>query len=812
MEDPRIGTIGEPGVGTRRRLGAAARSKRRRTAWGAGATLLAIVGIAGASLGATALARSDAHRSHEAFVASSAEIASTLKLTILHEEDLVVSAQAFFAEHSDATNTEFVRWASAIRAFDRYPELVGFGFSEIVPASQLDSYAARVTKDPPATLGPGGKFQLWPEGDRPYYCLAPVGRTRRGSVGPAAGFDFCAADPKGSMLAALDAERGVYAPVKFGHSTSLSISSAVYRAGAVPSTPAGRRAALLGWVGMAVVPRLVMERALQGHPGMTATMRFRQGPSDVAFSSGTRPNGARTVSRDLHNGWTVLTFRAVEAGGVFRNAGASAVLGAGLAVSVLLAVLLFVLATGRARAWRVVDDKTDELRHQALHDSLTGLPNRALVVDRADQLLARNRRAGCDGAAMFLDLDEFKNVNDNLGHEAGDELLKAVADRLAGCLRESDTVGRIGGDEFVVLVDGGPLNVGAGRVADRLLDVLRQPFDLAGAVMPVTVTASIGIAVGDRSSAGALLRDADVAMYLAKGAGKNRYETFGPQMEIDVRHRYEMEFDLRSALEADQFRLVYQPIYSLDDLSVTGVEALLRWDHPTLGVVSPGEFIPLLEASGHIVEVGRAVLIEACRQMASWHSAGSELGVSVNVSARQLDHDVIVDQVREALALSGLDAAMLTIEVTETALMANADTTAQRLHQLKALGVQLAIDDFGTGYSSLAYLQKFPVDSLKIDRTFTDGISRSPESKALIHTLVQLGRDLGLRTLAEGVETSEQIDHLRGQHVNEAQGFLLARPLDPVTFETTILGYAPQPAGEHAIQASRPLKELSPLL
>jgi diguanylate cyclase (GGDEF)-like protein len=798
MEDPGIGTIEEPGVGARRRLEAVARSKRRRRAWAAAATLLAIAGIAGASVGAAVLARNDSNRSHEAFVASSAEIASTLELTILHEEDLVVSAQAFFAEHSHATNTEFVRWANAIRAFERYPELVGFGFSEIVPASQLASYAARVTADPPAPV-PGGRFQVLPAGNRSYYCLSPVGRTRLAGSGPPVGFDFCAADPAGLALLGRDTGRGAYAPVDFGSSTSLSVSTPVYRGGVAPSTPAGRRAAFLGWVGMAVVPKLVLARALAGHPGMAATMRFREGRSDVVFSGGTRPKGARTVSQDLHNGWTVQTFREVETGGVFGNAGASAVLGAGIAMSFLLAALLFVLATGRARAWRLVDDKTDELRHQALHDSLTGLPNRALVVDRADQLLARNRRAGCDGAAMFLDLDEFKNVNDNLGHEAGDDLLKAVAERLASCLRESDTVGRIGGDEFVVLVDGGPLHVGPDLVAERLLDVLRQPFELAGAPTPVTVTASIGIAVGDRRSAGELLRDADVAMYLAKGAGKNRYEVFGPQMEIDVRQRYEMEFELRSALEAHQFRLVYQPIYNLDDLAVIGVEALLRWDHPTLGVVSPGEFIPLLEASGHIVEVGRAVLIEACRQMASWHAAGSELGVSVNVSARQLDHDVIVDQVREALALSGLDAAMLTIEVTETALMANADTTAQRLHQLKALGVQLAIDDFGTGYSSLAYLQKFPVDSLKIDRTFTDGISRSPESKALIHTLVQLGRDLGLRTLAEGVETSEQIDQLRGQHVNEAQGFLLARPLDPVTFETTILGHTPQPAGEHAM-------------
>jgi EAL domain-containing protein (putative c-di-GMP-specific phosphodiesterase class I) len=321
---------------------------------------------------------------------------------------------------------------------------------------------------------------------------------------------------------------------------------------------------------------------------------------------------------------------------------------------------------------------------------------------------------------------------------------------------------------------------------------MRQPFELDVAPMPLTVTVSVGIAVGDRSSPGELLRDADVALYLAKAAGKNCYEVFRPEMDTHIRQRYELEFDLRSALESDQFRLVYQPIYNLDDLSVVGVEALLRWDHPTLGTVPPDEFIPLLESSGRILQVGRWVLIEACGQMASWRARGSALEVSVNVSGRQLDHDVIVDDVREALERSGLDPSMLTIEVTETALMRNTETTARRLRELKALGVQLAIDDFGTGYSSLAYLEKFPVDCLKIDRAFTSAMSSSTESRALVRTLVQLGRDLGLTTLAEGVETTEQVDRLRDEHVDLAQGFLMSRPMDPETLATTILQLAPE--------------------
>ena len=447
----------------------------------------------------------------------------------------------------------------------------------------------------------------------------------------------------------------------------------------------------------------------------------------------------------------------------------------------LLAALVLILATGRARALRLVVEKTGELRYQSLHDPLTGLPNRALIADRIEQLLARNRRNGSLGAALYVDLDEFKNVNDTLGHGAGDRLLQAVAARLTTSLRDADTIGRMGGDEFVVLIDGASLQSAPELVAERLLEVHAAAVRcLEGeTASPIVVTASVGIAIGDREIPGELLRDADVALYQAKAAGKNCYQRFHPEMDTHIQRRFDLEFDLRAALADDQFRLVYQPIYNLDDLSLVAVEALLRWDHPSRGVIQPDEFIPLLEASGQIIEVGRWVLNTACTQMAAWRARGSDLAIAVNVSGRQLDRDIVVDHVHEALEMSGLDPAVLTIEVTETALMRNVDTTARRLRELKALGVEIAVDDFGTGYSSLAYLQRFPVDCLKIDRTFTDAITRSPESDALIHTLVQLGKDLGLKTLAEGVESIDQVDHLRREHVNEAQGFLLARPLDP---------------------------------
>jgi diguanylate cyclase (GGDEF)-like protein len=416
---------------------------------------------------------------------------------------------------------------------------------------------------------------------------------------------------------------------------------------------------------------------------------------------------------------------------------------------------------------------------------LTGLPNRGLIMDRIDQLLVRNRRNRTVGAALYVDLDDFKNVNDSLGHAAGDQLLVAVATRMASTLRGADSIGRMGGDEFVVLIDGSDPEVAPEQVAERLLHAMRQPFELDGSSLHVN--ASIGIAVGDRTAPGDLLRDADIALYQAKAGGKNRFTFFHPEMESDISRRIMLEFDLRSALSAEQFYLVYQPIYNLNDLTLVGVEALLRWQHPVEGLVVPDEFIPILEQTGLIHEVGAWVLNRACAQMAVWHGRGDSLKMSVNVSGRQLDDDKIVDNVREALLVSELVASALIIEVTETALMRDTASAMRRLQAVRDLGVSISVDDFGTGYSSLTYLQQFPVDCIKIDRSFVSAMGSSPEALALIRTFVQLGRDLGLNTLAEGVETTEQLDLLRADHVNEAQGYLFARPLDPEVLEAQIL-------------------------
>jgi diguanylate cyclase (GGDEF)-like protein len=444
---------------------------------------------------------------------------------------------------------------------------------------------------------------------------------------------------------------------------------------------------------------------------------------------------------------------------------------------------MLVLARSRGRALSLVDEKTGQLRHQAMHDALTGLPNRILALDRAEQMLARARRQNVSMAALYVDIDGFKHVNDTFGHAAGDDLLRNVANRLAGVVREGDTAARLGG-EFLVLVEGSSLDAGPEIVAERLLDVLRQPYDLKGAAgRPLTLTASVGIAVSARETADELVRDADLALYDAKAAGRNRYSLFRSDMQTASQDRLTLEMDLSEALAANELFLEYQPTFDLQTEEVAGVEALIRWTHPTRGTMAPDEFIPIAEESGLIIPIGRWVLEEACRQAAIWHGEGRRLGVAVNVSARQLDDDELIDDVRAALCASGLEAGLLTLEVTETTIMRDAAATAKRLHALKGLGVRIAIDDFGTGYSSLAYLRQFPADALKIDRSFISGIATSEQSTALIHTLVQLGRTLNIETLAEGIEDRAQLQTLQREQCDNGQGFLFSRPLSVEALE-----------------------------
>jgi diguanylate cyclase (GGDEF)-like protein len=426
----------------------------------------------------------------------------------------------------------------------------------------------------------------------------------------------------------------------------------------------------------------------------------------------------------------------------------------------------------------------EDIAFTSTHDELTGLPNRTLILDRVERMLVRTRRHGRPAAALMIGLDSFKSINETLGRAAGDELLLLVAQRLETVVRDTDSLGRLGSDEFIVIAEDDCLQGRLELAADRIQEALKEPFAL-GAIgnASVNVRASIGIALATPARAEELLREADIAMTQAKWDGKNRCVVFRTEMRETAEDRMELETDLRNALANDQFFLVYQPTFDLHDMTPTGVEALIRWRHPTRGVVVPNEFIPVLESTGMILEVGRWVLRQACLQGAKWRSAGYQVAMAVNVSGRQLDGINFVHEVRGALAESGLDARALTLEITETTIMRDIEEAGHRLALVKDLGVRVAIDDFGTGYSSMAQLQRLPVDTLKIDRSFISGLTASQESKSVVQALVQLGNALSIETLAEGIEQPQELSFLQEARCNSGQGFLYARPLEAPAVE-----------------------------
>ena len=448
----------------------------------------------------------------------------------------------------------------------------------------------------------------------------------------------------------------------------------------------------------------------------------------------------------------------------------------------------------------------DRLRHDSLHDGLTGLPNRLLLQDRLGQCIRRSRRDGTYRyAVLFLDLDRFKIVNDSLGHAAGDKLLHAIAERLQSSLRDTDSisrgaplesggttaadgqggnvVARLGGDEFTVVLDGIRCPEDAARVAERLLRELRAPCQVAGE--EVFTTVSIGIALGggglgDYETPEELIRDADAAMYRAKSLGKDRYEVFDPSMHESAVARLRLETDLRRAVEAGQLVLHYQPVLDLNTRELQGFEALVRWAHPSRGLVAPEEFIPMAEETGLILPIGRWVMREACRQLGAWQRTGCaplSLWVSVNVSARQFADAGLVSQVEQALRESNLEPARLKLEITETALLPAAGAAPSVMRRISDAGIGLYLDDFGTGYSSLSYLHRLPLQGVKIDRSFTAAAAERRDYAAVVHSVVSLARNLRIQVVAEGIETVEQVALFQALDCGFGQGFFFSEPL-----------------------------------
>ncbi len=448
------------------------------------------------------------------------------------------------------------------------------------------------------------------------------------------------------------------------------------------------------------------------------------------------------------------------------------------------------------------------LTHQAFHDELTRLANRSLFLNRVSHAIAHAPRGRHPAAVLFLDLDDFKKVNDSLGHAVGDELLIAAAQRLQICVRPGDTIARLGGDEFAVLLEDVDDLVDVEAVAERISTAVRAPFHVRG--RDVFIGVSIGIAsvvLGD--IADDVLRNADLAMYYAKARRKGRYAIYERGMHAEMMERLELEEDLRTAVNRGQFRVEYQPIVSLATGEIQAAEALVRWHHPTRGVIQPSRFVSLAEETGLIIPIGRMVLHEACTRARDWRTqyrGVRPIQMSVNISARHFQDDCLVADVRQALADSGLEPWALTLEITESVLMLRSGETQEKLRELKDMGLQLAIDDFGTGYSSLGYLQQFPIDVLKIDRTFVDAVGMEDEDPILARMIIALGRTLQIETVAEGIERSAQREGLRALGCSMGQGFLFSRPLDGARFAAQMLGRtfgsgAPEQVSESRLSA-----------
>ena len=429
----------------------------------------------------------------------------------------------------------------------------------------------------------------------------------------------------------------------------------------------------------------------------------------------------------------------------------------------------------------------NEIEHLAYHDALTGLPNRPLFIDRLIVAIAQANRAHQKLAVFFLDLDRFKDINDSLGHTMGDTLLKAVADRIRRCIREGDTVARFGGDEFTLLIPKIDNIEDAAKIAVKINENLKMPFFVNERELFVTTSIGVSIYPADGADPETLVRNADTAMYRAKEQGRDNYQLYAPAMNERAVERIELENTLRKAISERHLVLHYQPQVNAGTGAVIGVEALVRWQHPEKGLVSPAHFIAVAETSGLIVPIGEWVLRTACAQLKQWQeSMGADFTVAVNLSARQFQQPELVDMIREAIQETGIEPGHLEVEITESNAMQNAENTMFILRELKALGVRISMDDFGTGYSSLNYLKRFPIDTLKLDRSFVKDVTTDPSDAAIVTAVIEMAHSLSISVVAEGVEREEQLDFLRRQGCDTIQGFLFSKPLPAPDLEVFV--------------------------
>ena len=782
----------------------------RTLLWAIVAALCAAGGAVASVLGAHSVAHSDTTSARKTSQQSAVAVATSAKQAIQREQELNVSGATYFAGNPTSSQSQFSTWAKWAQMLHRYPELQQLGLVTLVRAPELPKFEAQAKGTPlvrttvtaaatrptatktakPATpqaaTRPTPRLHIRPAGARPYYCLALARLARSPGERPPAGFDYCAS--RNGLLVSRDTGLSHYTAMSASGAEVLEVMTPVYRGNQPPATQAARQAAFTGWLRELLSPVIVVRQALQGHQG-ALTMIFHSHTANVEFAGHTADPGGPATTVTASGGWTIQAYGATVGTGVLSDGNALALLIVGCALSALLGLLVFVLGTGGGRAPQPARTQGPQLAggpNEDLHDPLTGLPNRALMIDRAECMLARaGRQSGLLVGALFIDIDWFEDLNTRIGREGSDQVLKIVAERLEGVVRAGDTVGRLGSDEFVLLVESAARGARLDSLARRVVEALHKPFEIDGAGPDLFITASIGVAFGRYETPEDLLRDAQLALHAAKAAGKDRYTLFNANMRSVIEGRGVLEVELNAALAEKQFFLLYEPIFDLGSGTVAGLEALVRWLHPKQGVLLPVDFIPLAEETGLTVPIGRWVLEEACNRAAAWNVAGHHIGITVEVSANQLNRDGFVTDVRRALQQSGIEPGLLTLAIAETTVMRDVAAAVNRLEEIKQLGVRLAIDDFGgSGYAYHSDLRRLPLDFLKVDRSSLAASEDEDYRTWLLEAIMIVGRDLSLTVIAKGIESLEQMGALQTMGCMMAQGDMMGKPVPASAIES----------------------------
>lgn len=747
--------------------GSTAGAAVRRTA----ALLCVLAGIGVALLVAHSMAGKQEAGARRAFAAGAAAIRASLSGSLRDGQSLTAAASTFYAADAKARPESFVAWANWRLAGASDPALQRIGILTVVNHAQLRAFAARTS----GRAKSASPIRVLPEGGRPEYCLG-VAEVVGGAARPMpAGLDYCVLDRR------LLASRGSGATLEraaLGSPGSWEALTPVYRGFAPPTGAAARNAAFVGWVREVIRPSVLLDGALGGHAGYAAQLRHGPNQTEIA-SVGAFAAGGQTESAALNGRWQAV-IGAPSAAAPLLADGRVWVLVAGLLIGALLAVAAL-LAGRKPEQGRQIDAETSPTpspaapqiqEQEPLYDHLTGLPSRALTLDRADLVLARaGRQSGLLAGALLIDVDWFKDVNEKLGRPAGDQLLKIVAQRLQGVMRAEDTVGRLGDDRFVVLVECVARNLRLDALAQRVLEALHSPLELDGFGPSCSMTASIGVAFGKYDSAEALLTDTCTALEAAKADGKGCYRVFDAGTHSVREGRGGLEVDLGAAVQEQALSLLYEPIYDLQSRAVVGYEARPSWQHPEQGSIAPDDLLRLADDCGMRVPVDRWTIEQACARAAAWEVAGRRVPVSVKVGAEQLYRDGLIIDLRRALQQSGVQSDLLTVEIAESAVMSDVAAATQRLQELKQLGVRLAIDDFGdSGYAYHSDLRKMPIDCLRVDRGALAASDDSDYRNWLFEAILMVGRELSLTVIAKGVESEQQLQELRAMGCTVAQG------------------------------------------